>query len=100
MMVGGEKANVFLGLREDADVDKFHREAEEAYHEGSPMDIEQYVPSSRPRRTSSSSFPAGRPTAAARATWCWRSAPRPTSTRCVFMIGCAATATASYGRCT
>ena len=44
MMVGGEKANVFLGLREDADVDKFHREAEEAYHEGSPMDIEQYVP--------------------------------------------------------
>ena len=44
VMVGGENADVFLGLREDVDVDKFHREADEAYHQGSPMDIEEYVP--------------------------------------------------------
>ncbi len=44
LMVGGEKANVFLGLREDADVERFHREAHEADHEGSPMDICDYVP--------------------------------------------------------
>jgi mannose-6-phosphate isomerase class I len=44
VMVGGENADIFLGLRDDVDVDKFHREADEAYHQGSPMDIEEYVP--------------------------------------------------------
>ncbi len=44
MMVGGEKGDVFLGLREDADVDRFRRRADEADREGSPMDIGDYVP--------------------------------------------------------
>ena len=44
VMVGGGNADVFLGLREDVDVDKFHREADEAYHQGSPMDVGEYVP--------------------------------------------------------
>jgi mannose-6-phosphate isomerase class I len=44
VMVGGEGRKVFLGLREEADVDKFHREADGADHEGTPLDIGQYVP--------------------------------------------------------
>jgi hypothetical protein len=44
VMVGGENTDVFLGLRGDVDVDKFHRQADEAHHQGSPMDIEEFVP--------------------------------------------------------
>ncbi|MFB7224321.1 class I mannose-6-phosphate isomerase [Streptomyces sp. NPDC002596] len=43
MMVGGPDRQVFLGLREGADLDAFRREADRAVHDGVPFDIEQYV---------------------------------------------------------
>ncbi len=43
MMVGGQENQVFLGLRDDADVDTFHREAHDAAHEGRSFDITQHV---------------------------------------------------------
>ncbi|MBR7835160.1 hypothetical protein KDL01_17940 [Actinospica durhamensis] len=45
MMVGGEGGRVFLGLREDADLQGFRREADRAVHEAVPFDIERYVQS-------------------------------------------------------
>lgn len=44
VMVGGKKGQVFLGLRADADVDKFRREAYEADEGGKPLEITSYVP--------------------------------------------------------
>ncbi|MFD3453249.1 class I mannose-6-phosphate isomerase [Streptomyces sp. NPDC058691] len=43
MMVGGEDAKVYLGLREDADVERFEREAHAAHHHGQAFDIERHV---------------------------------------------------------
>ncbi|MBG0850456.1 hypothetical protein I2W78_00935 [Streptomyces spinoverrucosus] len=43
MMVGGPGRQVFLGLREDADLVSFRREADRAVHDGVPFDIERYV---------------------------------------------------------
>jgi len=43
MMVGGPGRKVFLGLRQDADLDAFQREADRAVHDGAPFDIERYV---------------------------------------------------------
>jgi mannose-6-phosphate isomerase class I len=43
MMVGGEENQVFLGLRDGADVDAFHREAHDAAHEGRSFDITRHV---------------------------------------------------------
>lgn len=43
MMVGGEQNRVFLGLRGDADIERFHREAHEADEAGTPFDITRYV---------------------------------------------------------
>jgi hypothetical protein len=43
MMVGGADRKVFLGLRGDVDVEKFHRQAHDAHHHGVPMDIEEHV---------------------------------------------------------
>jgi mannose-6-phosphate isomerase class I len=43
LMVGGRDHRVFLGLRGDADVAEFHRRAEQAQHQGTPLEIERYV---------------------------------------------------------
>lgn len=45
MMVGATGQKVFLGLRGDVDVEKFHRQAHDADHHGVPMDIEEHVQS-------------------------------------------------------
>ncbi|MET9671207.1 hypothetical protein ABZY19_38830 [Streptomyces sp. NPDC006475] len=43
MMVGGQQNKVYLGLRGDADLEAFQREAHEAHHHETPFDIESYV---------------------------------------------------------
>ncbi|MFD0291707.1 class I mannose-6-phosphate isomerase [Streptomyces sp. NPDC127061] len=43
MMLGGPGRQVFLGLRQDADLAAFRHEADRAFHDGVPFDIEQYV---------------------------------------------------------
>ena len=45
MMVGGEGRRVFLGLREDVDLEGFRREADRAVHDAVAFDIERYVQS-------------------------------------------------------
>jgi mannose-6-phosphate isomerase class I len=44
VMVGGEDRRIFLGLRQDADVEQFRDEAERAENDGTPLEITQYVP--------------------------------------------------------
>lgn len=43
MMVGGADRAVFLGLRGDVDVGLFHKEADEAHHQGTRFGIERHV---------------------------------------------------------
>ncbi|MEU7581412.1 hypothetical protein AB0B50_27835 [Streptomyces sp. NPDC041068] len=43
MTLGGPDTRVFLGLREDVDLDLFRKEIEEAAHDGVPMDPEDHV---------------------------------------------------------
>ncbi len=43
LMVAGESSKVFLGLREDVDVDAFHHAAHQADAHGEAFDIERYV---------------------------------------------------------
>lgn len=43
VMVGDESQRVFLGLREEADLDAFYRDASRADHDGTPLDITRYV---------------------------------------------------------
>lgn len=43
MMVGGDESVVYLGLREDADVEAFHERAHLADRHGEPFDIEQFI---------------------------------------------------------
>jgi mannose-6-phosphate isomerase class I len=43
VMVGGDDNEIFLGLREDADVAAFHREAQAADEAGIPVDVSSYV---------------------------------------------------------
>jgi mannose-6-phosphate isomerase class I len=43
LMVGEEQNTVFLGLREDIDVERFHEEAHRADHDGVAFDIQRYV---------------------------------------------------------
>nr|WP_168513424.1 class I mannose-6-phosphate isomerase [Streptomyces sp. S1D4-11]QIY99571.1 hypothetical protein HEP87_43830 [Streptomyces sp. S1D4-11] len=43
MMLGGPGREVFLGLRQDADLAAFRREADRAFHDGVPFGIERYV---------------------------------------------------------
>ncbi|MEU5894695.1 class I mannose-6-phosphate isomerase [Streptomyces venezuelae] len=43
MTVGSPDTRVFLGLREDVDLDLFRKEIEEAAHDGVPMDPEDHV---------------------------------------------------------
>jgi mannose-6-phosphate isomerase class I len=44
VMVGSQQQRIFLGLREDADIEGFRREAHEADHDGTPLEISKYVP--------------------------------------------------------
>ncbi len=44
VMVGGQRQQVFLGLRDDADVEAFYLEASKADDEGTPLEITRYVP--------------------------------------------------------
>jgi mannose-6-phosphate isomerase class I len=44
VMVGSRQQEIFLGLRQDADVEAFRREAHDADHDGTPLEISQYVP--------------------------------------------------------
>ena len=44
VMVGGPRQQVFLGLRDDADVEAFYLEASKADDEGTPLEITRYVP--------------------------------------------------------
>jgi len=44
VMVGGEDHQIFLGLRQDADIDAFHRDASTADYDGTPLEISDYVP--------------------------------------------------------
>jgi mannose-6-phosphate isomerase class I len=43
VMVGGEQHKIYLGLREDVDVDEFRRQAHAARHHEHPFDIEKHV---------------------------------------------------------
>lgn len=43
MMVGGPGRRVFLGLRQDADLEAFRHDADRAVRDGVPFDIERYV---------------------------------------------------------
>jgi len=43
VMVGGADRKIYLGLREDVDVDQFRREARAADQRGEPFDIERHV---------------------------------------------------------
>ena len=43
LMVGGEGARVYLGLREQVDAEAFRRDAERAHREERPFDIERHV---------------------------------------------------------
>ncbi|AZM51348.1 hypothetical protein DMA15_01085 [Streptomyces sp. WAC 01529] len=43
LTLGGPDTRVFLGLRDDADPDRFRKEIEEAAHDGVPMDPEDHV---------------------------------------------------------
>lgn len=44
VMVGGEEKRIFLGLNDGVDIEAFHREAQEADENGTPLDISSYVP--------------------------------------------------------
>jgi mannose-6-phosphate isomerase class I len=43
MMAGGPDRRVFLGLRQDADLEAFRRDADRAVNDGVPFDVERYV---------------------------------------------------------
>lgn len=49
VMVGSHQQEIYLGLRDGIDIAAFHREAERADHDGTPVEITKYV----------LSFPAG-----------------------------------------
>jgi mannose-6-phosphate isomerase class I len=59
VMVGGMKSKVFLGLRGDADVATFHRQAIEAERAARPFAIEKYVQTHRAEPHQLFAIPAG-----------------------------------------
>ena len=61
MMVGAEDNEVFLGLRGDADVGAFHRDARRADDQGRPLEITKYVPTFPARPHQLFLVPAGTP---------------------------------------
>ncbi|WP_405651248.1 class I mannose-6-phosphate isomerase [Streptomyces sp. RK9] len=58
---GGPGGRVFLGLREDADVELFRKEIEEAAHDGVPMDPEDHILSFPAEQGRLFMIPAGTP---------------------------------------
>ncbi|MDA8302771.1 MAG: class I mannose-6-phosphate isomerase [Actinomycetota bacterium] len=61
LMVGAEDQKIFLGLREGVDLDKFHKEAEEADQSGTPLEISNYVPDFPANQHQLFLIPAGTP---------------------------------------
>lgn len=61
LTLGGPGARVFLGLREDADLDLLRKEIEEAAHDGVPMDPEDHVMTFPAERGRLFMIPAGTP---------------------------------------
>lgn len=61
LMVGGEDRTVYLGLRGDADVEAFSREAHRARDHDRPFDIERYVQTFPARPHQLFVIPAGTP---------------------------------------
>lgn len=43
LMAAGADSKVFLGVRGDADLEEFHRQASDAHHHGTAFDIERHV---------------------------------------------------------
>jgi mannose-6-phosphate isomerase class I len=61
VMVGGDDNEIFLGLREDADLAAFHREALAADRADIPVDVSSYVPTFPARPHQLFLIPAGTP---------------------------------------
>ncbi|MFE0172166.1 class I mannose-6-phosphate isomerase [Streptomyces sp. NPDC059002] len=61
MTLGSPDTRVFLGLREDADLDLFRKEIEEAAHDGVPMDPADHVLTFPAERGRLFMIPAGTP---------------------------------------
>jgi hypothetical protein len=61
LMVAGELSHVFLGLRDDIDVDEFERRAREASEKGRPFDIERFVQTFPATAHQLFAIPAGTP---------------------------------------
>jgi mannose-6-phosphate isomerase class I len=61
MMLGGPDRKVFLGLRQDADVEAFQRDADRAVHDGEPFDVERYVQTFPAEQHQLFLIPAGTP---------------------------------------
>ena len=61
VMVGGRDNEVFLGLRQDADVALFEREAHLANNEGAPLEVPHYVASFRAEEHRLFLIPGGTP---------------------------------------
>ena len=61
VMVGGADNVVYLGLRDDADVDEFHQRAHDADAHGAPFDIEQFVQTFPAQQHQLFLIPAGTP---------------------------------------
>ena len=72
VMVAGAGSHIYLGLRDDADIDVFQADATQAKRTGRPFDITGTSKLSPPSHTSSTSFQRGHHMAAASATWSWR----------------------------
>ncbi|HXW82309.1 MAG TPA: hypothetical protein VEJ84_22620 [Acidimicrobiales bacterium] len=61
VMVGGEDRRIFLGLRQDADVEQFREEAERADNDGTPLEITDYIPTFPAAQHQLFLIPAGTP---------------------------------------
>ena len=61
MMIGGADRRVFLGLRQDAELGAFRREADRAVHDGVPFDVERYVQTFPAEQHQLFLIPAGTP---------------------------------------
>jgi mannose-6-phosphate isomerase class I len=60
-MVGGEGRKIYLGLRDDVDIEIFYQEAHDADRHGRPFDIEQYVQTFPAEQHQLFVIPAGTP---------------------------------------
>ena len=61
VMVGGSEHRIFLGLNDGVDIEAFHKEAEEADQDGTPLDISSYVPAFAATQHKLFLIPAGTP---------------------------------------